>query len=71
MIIAVRKPTRAQAEPLQGFAQQDRRRLAAASGGILLLTAVNQPVQERAGGDDDGLRAHGAAVSELHADCAG
>ncbi len=59
----------AQAELLQGFAQQDRVGLARASCGILLLAAVDQSVEERSGGDDDGLRADGAAVAQ--AECRG
>src|SRR5438067_191236 len=38
------KPAAAQAELLQGFAQEDRRRLARASGRILLFTAVDKAV---------------------------
>ena len=57
----------AQAKLLQRFAQQNGVGLAAASGGILLLAAVDQPVEKCSGGDDDGLRADGAAVAELDA----
>ena len=46
----------AQAELLQGFAEQDGGGFAGASGGILLLAAVDQAVEEGAGRDDDGLR---------------
>ena len=38
----------------EAFAQQDAGRLAAAAGGILLLAAVDQAVEKRARGDDDG-----------------
>src|SRR5437899_4007660 len=38
------KPAAAQAELLQGFAQQDRRRLARTTRRILLLAAVDQTV---------------------------
>jgi hypothetical protein len=34
----------------------------------LLLAAVDQAVQEGAGGDDDGLGAHRTAVAELDAE---
>ena len=54
----------AQAELLQRLAQQNRVGLARPSRRILLLAAVDQPVEERSGGDDDGLRADGAAVAQ-------
>ena len=50
------------------IAQQHGGRLAAAAGGILLFAAMNQPVEKRSGGDDDRLRAHGAAIAQLDAD---
>ena len=57
----------AQAERFECFAQQDRGGFAAASRGILLLAAVDQAVEKCSGGDDDGLRADGAAVAQLDA----
>ena len=58
----------AQAEIFQRFAQQDGVGFTGASGGILLLAAVDQAVEEGAGGDDDGLGADGAAVAEFDAE---
>ena len=58
----------AQAEILQSFAEQDGVGLAGASGRILLLAAVDEAVEKSSGGDDDGVRADGAAVAELDAD---
>src|SRR5207253_6281542 len=56
-----------QAEQLERFAQQLRRRLAGAPGGIRLLAAVNEAVEKSSRGDDDCLRAHGAAIAQLDA----
>src|SRR2546430_5747478 len=47
----------AQAEFLQGLAEQDCGWFARASGGILLLATVNQAVEKRSGSDDDSPRA--------------
>src|SRR5207253_3041263 len=58
-----------QAEQLERFAQQLRRRLTGASRGISLLAAVNEAVEKRSGGDDDCLRADGAAIAQLDANC--
>lgn len=57
----------AEAQFLQGFAQQDGVGFAGASGGILLFAAVDQAVEECSGGDDDGLGADGASVAEFDA----
>src|SRR5262249_37900294 len=54
-----------QAEQLQRFAQKLRWRFAAASRGISLLAAVNQAVEKCSRGDDDGLRADGASITQL------
>ena len=62
------QPATAQAKLLQRLAEQDGIRLAGASRGILLLAAVNQPVEECSGRDDDGLRADGAAVAKANAE---
>src|SRR5882762_5096941 len=61
------QPRSAQAEQLERFAQQLRWRLARAPGRIGLLAAVDQSVEECSGGDDDGLRANCAAITELDA----
>ena len=53
---------------LQDFAEQDGGWFAGASGRVLLLAAVDQAVEESAGGDDDGLGADGAAVAKADAD---
>src|SRR4029077_333651 len=60
----------AAAEPefLERFAQKNRRGLARAARGILLFPAVDQTVQESAGGDDDSLSSHRAAVAQADAD---
>ena len=57
----------AQAEVLQSFAQEHGGWFPGAAGGILLLAAVDQAIEESAGGDDDGLGADGAAVAESDA----
>src|SRR5437588_4937587 len=62
------QPASSEAQLFQGFTQQDGVRFAGASSGILLLAAVDQAVQESSGGDDDGLRANGAAIAQLHSD---
>jgi len=61
----------AQAEALEGFAEQDAGGLAAAAGGVLLLAAVDEAVEKSSSRDDDGLRADGAAVAKLDAEDAG
>ena len=58
----------AQPKLLERFAEQDGGGFAGASGGILLFAAVDQAVEESAGGDDDGLSADGAAVAEADAE---
>ncbi len=58
----------AQAQFLESFAEEHGVGFSGASGGILLFTAVDQAVEERAGGDDDGLGADGAAVAERDSD---
>src|SRR5579862_3516799 len=60
--------TAAQAEFLQSLAQQYGVGFAGTSGGILLFAAVDESVEKRSGGDDDGLCAHGAAVAKSNAD---
>src|ERR1700733_9665934 len=57
----------AEAELLQGLAEQNCVRLAGASGRILLLAAVNQAVEKRTGCDDDSCRANGASVAQANA----
>ncbi len=57
----------AQAEFLERFAEQNGGRFAGASGGILLFAAVDEAVEEGAGGDDDGLGADGAAIAKANA----
>ncbi len=44
----------AQAEALEGFAEEDAGGLAGAAGGVLLLAAVDEAVEKGAGGDDGG-----------------
>src|SRR4029077_5633933 len=51
--------TVAEAEVFQGFTEKNSGGLAGASSGILLLAAVDQAVEEGAGGDNDGLGADG------------
>ena len=58
----------AQAELLQGLAEQDCVGLAGTSGGILLFAAVDEAVEESSSGDDDGGRADGASVAEANAE---
>ncbi len=57
----------AKAQLLERFSEQDGGGFAGASGGVLLFAAVDQTVEEGAGGDDDGLRADGAAVAQADA----
>src|SRR5215469_10524960 len=57
----------AQAELLKCFPQQDRGRLAAASRWILLLAAMDEAVQKRSRGDDNGLSGNGTAIAKLDA----
>src|SRR5205807_5899537 len=45
----------AQAQVFEGLAKQDCSGLAGTPRGILLFAAVNQPVEEGSGRDDDGL----------------
>src|ERR1700694_2749428 len=59
------EPAAAQSQQLKRLAQKLRRRLTAASGRIGLLPAMDQPVEKRAGGNDDGFCANAAAVAEL------
>src|SRR5215467_7979030 len=63
------QPASAQAQQLERLTQKLRRRLAAAASGIGLLAAMDQPVQKRAGGNDDGFRADGPSVAELNSFC--
>ena len=58
----------AQAEGAQCFAEQDAGGLAAAAGGIALFAAVDEAVEEGAGGDDGGAGKEVAAVAELEAE---
>ena len=44
----------AEAEALEGFAEEDRGGFAGAARGVLLLAAVDEAVEEGAGGDDGG-----------------
>src|SRR5437868_1094743 len=62
------KPAAAQAELLQGFAQEDRSRFPRTSCRILLLAAVDQTVEKSSRGDDDSLSADSAAVAEANAE---
>ena len=57
----------AQTELLESFAEEDSIRFARASSGILLLSAMDEAVQERAGGDDDGRGTDGTAIAEADA----
>ena len=59
--------TSTESKILEGFAEQNGGGFATASGRILLFAAMDQPIQECAGGDDDSLRANGAPVAKLHA----
>ena len=61
------QPATAQAEPLEGLAQQDGGRFARASRGILLFAAMNQAIEESAGRDDDRAGANRAAVAQSNA----
>ncbi len=62
----------AEAEALEGFAEQRAGGLAGAAGGVLLLAAVDEAVEEGSGGDDGGGGEDVAAVAELEAsDAAG
>ena len=61
------QPATAQAKLLQSFAQKHGGGFAGASRGILLLAAMDQAVEERAGGDDDSGRADGASVAQADA----
>ena len=58
----------AKAEGAQRFAEQDRGGLAAAAGGIALFAAVDEAVEEGAGGDDGGAGEEVAAVAEFEAE---
>ena len=57
----------AEAERLEVFAEQHGGGFAAASGGIGLLAAVDEAVEERSGGDDDGAGANRASVAQAQA----
>ena len=57
----------AEAEALQGLAEEDAGGFAGAAGGVLLLAAVDEAVEEGAGGDDGGGGVDSAAVAELQA----
>ena len=59
----VRKPERA-----QRFAEQNGGRFAAAARGIALFAAVDEAVEECAGGDDGGAGEEMAAVAKLEAE---
>ncbi len=62
----------AEAEALEGFAEERAGGLAGAAGGVLLLAAVDEAVEEGSGGDDGGGGEDVAAVAELEAsDAAG
>ncbi len=54
----------AEAERLEIFAEKDGGGFATASGGIGLLAAVDESVEERSGGDDDGAGAHVASIAQ-------
>src|SRR5438477_5733854 len=58
------KPASAQAKLLQSFAEKHRSRLARASGRILLFATMNKAIEECAGGDDHGLSADRASITE-------
>ena len=60
-----------QAKLLQRLAEQNCVRFSGASRRILLLAAMNQAIEKRSGGDDDGLRAYGAAVAQFDAENSG
>ena len=60
------QPAPLEAERLQRLGELVRRRFAGATGRTLLRADVNEPVQERAGGDDE--RAASVVVAVLHAD---
>ena len=62
------KPAAAQAELLQGFAQEDRSRFTRTSRRILLLAAVDQTVEKSSRGDDDSLSSDSAAIAETDAE---
>ena len=52
------KPASAQTQQLERFAQKLRWWFTTASGRICLLAAMDQPIEESSGSDDDGLRAY-------------
>ena len=56
--------TAAQAKLLEGFAKQNCGWFTGTSGRILLLAALNQPIEKRAGRNDDGSRANPAAIAQ-------
>src|SRR5579863_1319436 len=56
-----------QAQFLQSFPKKNGSRLTGASRGILLFAAVDEAVEESAGGDDHGGGADGAAVAQANA----
>ena len=57
----------AQSELFERFAEKDSGGFAGAARGILLLAAVDEAVEESAGGNDDCARADGAAVAQSDA----
>ena len=61
------EPAAAQAQVLQRFPEENCVRFAGAPRGILLLASMYQSVEKSAGGDDDSLRAHSAAVAKANA----
>ena len=58
----------AKAQGAEGLAEEDDGGLAAAAGGIALFAAVDEAVEEGAGGDDGGAGKEVAAIAKLEAE---
>src|SRR5258708_32088706 len=62
------EPASAQPEVLQRLSEQNRIRFPRTSRRILLFPTVNQTIEKSPGGDDDSLRADGAAVAQANSE---